>query len=431
MNVKLIKNFLAVTLICVCGSPNLFAQEAVDKTEKIAVLADGTEIKVTTATGAAIHAGSTKNVPRKVAIFVRNNAGREFENGMNRMRDQLTAQVSGEHYEVIDLRESVLAMDALSEALPMADGTAQVSREEDVQRKAALNRGTAGRPTADGRGATGDQKLLANTTIVRLAQNMDADYVLMLTLDKFNKSKKRYKSPNLDAPVVTEIYKLSASYKLLDGYSGGSIGGNTMVVTKSVRQTEGLVYELGEFADGLEEDLATKMRDDMLRNAKKWRTASKASSGIPVDFNVLAYSMDNTPIYLPKYDGNKEVLNEMVPAHLTVNVEIDGVMAGTTPCKLMLSPGLHKVRLLRQGHDDVAMTIKPNEGLILSVPMRMTEGESNRLRKTIDFMNQLTMQREINQAQVEQLQGEAEMLRNSGIKIDAKEMPKIEMKSLY
>jgi len=401
--------------------------------EKKTVLDDGTEITLSTTskTTVQVQAGSTKKVPRKVAIFVRNNAGKEFDNGATRIQDQLTAQVSGEHYEIIDFRDAVSAMAALAEALPTADGTDQVNREEDLQRKAAVNRGTTGKPTADGKGATMDQKMFANTSIVRLSQNMDADYLLVLTLDKFNKASKKYKSPDLDAPVITETYTLSASYKILDGYSGGAIGGNTLVASKAVRQTEGLQYELGEFADGLEEELATKMKDDMIKNIKKWREAAKALSGIPVMFNVLAYGMDNTPVYLPKYDGKKQVLNEMVPAQIMANVEIDGVMVGSTPCTLSVTPGLHKVRFERPGHDDVAMTIKPNEGLILSVPMRMTEGEANRLRKTIDFMNQLTMQREINQAHVERLQGEAQMLRQSGLKIDAKEMPKIEMKSLY
>lgn len=431
MKVKTNKKVYIPALLCACAALSGFSQAAAASPDKSAVLEDGTEITVSSTTKADIQAGSTKNVPRRVAVFTRNRAGREFEDGALRIQDQLVAQVSGADYEIIDYRDFVSAMAALAEALPMADGTEQVSREEDVQRKAALNRGTAGKPTADGKGATIDQKLHANTSIVRLAQNMDADYVLVLTLDKFNTSKKTYKSRNLDAPVVTEIFKLSASYKLLDGYSGASIGGNTIVVSKSVRQTEGLQYEMGDFADGLDEELAAKMKADMAKNVRKWRDASKAASGIPVVFNVLAYSMDNTPVYLPKYDGGKQLLNEMVPAQLTVNVEVDGVMAGSTPCTLTLSPGLHKVRLVRQGHDDVAMTIKPNEGLVLSVPMRMSEGESLRLQKTIAFMHDLTKEREISQAQVELLQGEAQMLRNSGIKIDAKELPKIEMKSLY
>jgi len=61
----------------------------------------------------------------------------------------------------------------------------------------------------------------------------------------------------------------------------------------------------------------------------------------------------------------------------------------------------------------------------------MTEGEMTRLQGSIEFMQKMTKEREMNQAQAELLQGAAQKLRQSGIKVDAKEMPNIEMKSLY
>ncbi len=401
--------------------------------EKKAVLDDGSEVTVlmTSKTSVKVQAGSTKRLPRKVAIFIRNNAGKEFEAGLVRMQDQLVAQVSGSQFEIVDHREFVSAMDALAEALPMADGVEQVAKEEVVQEIAAARRGTTGKPTADGKGATMDQKLHANTSIVRLAQNMDTDYLMVLTLDKFSKSRKTYKARDVDTPVVTETYLLSATYKLLDAYSGVSIGGNTLKASKSVRQTAGLQTELGDFADGLDEELVEKLKVDMLNNDKKWREASKASSGIPVQFVVHAYNMDNTPLYLPRYTGEKQMLNEMVPAQIMANVEVDGLAVGSTPCTLPMSPGMHKIRISRQGYDDVAMTIKPNDGMIVAVPMRMTEGEMKRLQSSIEFMQRMTKEREVNQAMVEVLQGEAQKLRQSGFKIDAKELPQIQMKSLY
>ncbi len=430
---------VAVVVVGISGCAFLGFSQSSDpvvvenKVEKSAVLDDGSEITVltTSKTSVKVQAGSTKRLPRKIAVFIRNNAGKEFESGLERMQDQIVAQVSGSQFEVVDHREFVSAMDALAEALPMADGVEQVAKEEVVQEVGAARRRTTGRPTADGKGATMDQKLHANTSIVRLAQNMDTDYLMVLTLDKFSKSKKTYKSRDLDTPVVTETYLLTASYKVLDAYSGGSIGGNTLKVSKSVRQTAGLQTELGEFADGLDDALVEKIKTDMLNNERKWREASKALSGIPVQFVVQAYNMDNMPLYLPRYDGEKQMLNNLVPAQIMANVEVDGLVAGSTPCTLPLSPGMHKIRISRQGYDDVAMTIKPNDGMVVSVPMRMTEGEMKRLQNSIEFMQRMTKEREINQAQVELLQGAAQELRQSGIRIDAKEMPKIEMKSLY
>ena len=431
--------FGVVFFVTLCAISVSYAQvvkeplQVENTVEKKAVLDDGSEVTVltTSKTSIKVQAGTTKRLPRKVAIFIRNNAGKEFEAGLERMQDQLVAQVSGGQFEIVDHREFVSAMDALAEALPMADGVDQVAKEEVVQEIGAARRGTTGKPTADGKGATMDQKLHANTSIVRLAQNMNTDYLMVLTLDKFNKSRKTYKSRDIDTPVVTETYLLSASYKLLDAYSGASIGGNTLKVSKSVRQTAGLQTELGDFADGLDDELVEKVKVDMLNNDKKWREASKASSGIPVQFVVHAYNMDNTPLYLPRYTGEKQMLNSLVPAQIMANVEVDGLVVGSTPCTIPMSPGMHKIRISRQGYDDVAMTIKPNDGMIVAVPMRMTEGEMKRLQGSIAFMQRMTTEREMNQTKIEVLQGEAQMLRQSGFKVDAKELPQIQMKSLY
>ncbi len=434
MNRMAFVTLLAITLCAIAFSHAQVVDEQVENTvEKKIVLDDGSEVAVlaTSKTSVKVQAGSTKRLPRKAAIFIRNNAGREFDADLARMQDQVVAQISGSQFEIVDHREFVSAMDALAEALPMADGVGQVANEEVVQEVGAARRRTVGRPTADGKGATMDQKLHANTSIVRLAQNMDTDYLIVLTLDKFSKSRKTYRSRDLDTPVVTDTYLLTASYKVLDAYSGGSIGGNTLKASKSVRQTAGLQVELGEFADGLDDALVEKLKTDMLNNERKWREASKALSGIPVQFVVQAYNMDNMPLYLPRYEGEKQMLNNLVPAQIMANIEVDGMTVGSTPCTITLSPGIHKVRISRQGYDDVAMTVKPHDGMIVSVPMRMTEGEMTRLQGSIEFMQKMTKEREMNQAQAELLQGAAQKLRQSGIKVDAKEMPNIEMKSLY
>ncbi|MEI7946300.1 MAG: PEGA domain-containing protein [bacterium] len=399
-------------------------------TIKTAKLDDGTEVSVDVTSKVTVKAGQ-KGLRRKTAIFVRNEAGATFASASKRIQTQLTAQVSGEHFEILDPQDIIYALAPLMEGLDMADGTKQALKEEAVMELFAARMGKANQPTANGRGATQDEKLRANTSPLRLAQNMDADYVLILSLDKFDKSKKTYKSKDLDAPLVTELYTLSASYRVLDGYTGASIGGGTLKATKSYRQTANIQIEPGEYADGLDEQMAEKLASDMKKNATKWREASLAASGIPVKFNVFAYNMDNTPIYLPVYDGQKKVLNETVPAQIEANIEVDGITLGTTPCTTPMTPGLHKVRFTRKGYDDVSMTVKPMQDMSLAVSMRMTEGESGRLRETIDFMHKITMERELNQAQVERLKGEAQMLRQSGFKIDSKKAPDTIMKSLF
>ena len=398
-----------------------------EKIVRRATLENGTEIVVDPSATAGIYATKGKGECRKIAIFTRNEAGEAFADAARRIQNQLTAQVSGEVFEILDPQDVILALAPLAESLQKADGVGQLAGEEVVMRWVAQRLGREAEGTADGRGASQDQKLLANTSALRLSQNMDADYLLMLTLDKFDKSRKTYKSKDLDAPVVTEVYKLSASYKILDGYSGASIGGNTLSVAKSYRQTSGIEIEPGQYADGLEEAVVEKLKADMLASASKWRQASKAASGILVEFKALAYTMDDMPVYYPKYDGATRVVAENVPLQIQAAVEVDGITVGMTPGKFALAPGLHKVRLTRQGFDDVAMTIKPVENAAFTFTLRMTEGEANRIQKTIAFTHALTVNRELSQAEVKRLEGEAKMLEQSGYRIDSKTAPNVQL----
>ena len=62
---------------------------------------------------------------RRVAIFMRNNAGEAFEEALPRILEQVSAQASGEEFEFIDFRDAVLAMQALPSAVKTADGVEQ------------------------------------------------------------------------------------------------------------------------------------------------------------------------------------------------------------------------------------------------------------------------------------------------------------------
>jgi hypothetical protein len=86
---------------------------------------------------------------------------------------------------------------------------------------------------------------------------------------------------------------------------------------------------------------------------------------------------------------------------------------------------MHKVRIRRVGYDDLTMTVVPSEGLALSVSMRMTDAEYARIKDSIEFMHRLTIEREQSQAMVAERLGHAKMLEQSGIRVEADEMPEV------
>jgi len=362
---------------------------------------------------------------------MRNNAGEAFDEALPRILQQVSAQASGGEFEFIDFRDAVLAMQALPSAVKTADGVVQVSKVSALQAVINAIHGKPAEKNLGGNGTTTDEELLAQTSIVRLAQQLEADYVMGVSLDSFRESSRDRNFG--EARWLEKTYTLTASYKLMD-FGGYSIGGGTVKVTRTQKKGEGDRSEMADYADGLDEDAAAKLAAEMKSKAKIWRQSSLAKSKIPVYFDVLAMSMDSQPMYVPKFDTNaaQVVLGTQVPARIAANVEVDGVTVGITDCTVPLAPGLHKVRFLRDGHDPVAMTINPYEGLKLVANMRVTEGEMKRIQSLQKFVNDLTVNRAINEAIVKQYEGQAEMLRNSHIRVDATNLPDVKiMKSLF
>lgn len=368
---------------------------------------------------------------RRVAIFAVNNAGSEFDEALPRILEHVSAQASGGDFEFVDYRDVVLAMQALRNAVKTADGVEQVTKVENLQVGINAKYGSKTDKNLGGNGTTTDEEFLAQSSIVRLAQQLDADYVMRLSLDSFRKSTRDRNFG--ESRWLETTYTLTTSYKLMD-FGGYSIGGGTLKVMRSEKKGEGDRSQMAEYADGLDEDAAAKLASEMKTKAKMWRQSSLAKSKIPVYFDVLAMSMDSQPMYVPKFDTNEAqvVLGTQVPARIAALVEVDGVTVGTTDCEVPLAPGMHKVRFLRDGHDAVSMTINATEGLRIVAPMRVTEGEMKRIQSLQKFVNDLTVDRKLSEAQVKLLEGEAEQLRNSHIRIDATNLPDVTiMKSLY
>lgn len=394
-------------------------------------LADGSEVTIEAKYKVDVKAKAPADpLRRRMAIFVKNTAGPQFDTAAQRLCTQVSAQAAGSDFEIIDYTETVTAIRPLLEGVQSAESVAQLDKTEVLYKMIENFYGKAAGSTAGGRNATQDEKLLANTSFTRLAENMSADYVMMLSLDRFSKTTKTLRDKHITGAVVNEIYKITGTYKVLDTYSGSAIGGGTVNAQRAVRQTAGSTIQFDDYGDGLEEDLAQNIVTNMKDNAQKWRLASLKSSGIKVTFVVTAYDMNNKPIYLPKYEGANNIVTDRIPATIAANIEIDGVTKGSTTCTIPLSSGLHKVRLSRPGYDDVAMTITPSEGLQIAVNLRMTEGEYARIKDTISFMQQLTIQRELSQAEVKRIEGHAKMLEQSGFRIDAKSLPNIQWRSL-
>ncbi len=389
--------------------------KSIAKTETMEIeLDDGSTIQVEADYNVKVNVTAPIELPpKKMAIFVENNTDKAgFNRAVKSLQNQIAAQVSGKQIEIISYEDAVKAIAPLAEDNAQADIIAGKEINKFYQKKGA-----------GGRNTTQDEKLLANTSRTRLATNMGADYVMLLSLDRFSKNMVTLKDDRFNGPQITDIYKISGTYRVLDAYTGSSIGGDAVRAEKKVRQNPGLTYEFGDFADGLEEELADEIADTILDDASEWRKASIEASGIPVRFITTANDANNQPVYFPSYDSDAIQTLNRVPVSMPANVEINGIAMGSTECTIPLMPGINKVRFTRPGYDDVTMSITPREGLSIAVNMRMTAAENERIKEAILFSHNLTKDRELNEAEVKLLEGYAEMLKNSGYRVDTKDAP--------
>jgi hypothetical protein len=341
---------------------------------------------------------------RRVAIFVKNNTGRrEFDRLAENFATRVRAKVSGRGYEIISDKEAVAAVAALPDAAKTADGIEFLWKRLGVQTVVNAITKNKSQKNLGGDGTTADERLLSQTSFVRLAQNLTADYVLFLSLDEYDDTEQKERIFG-ETSWLEKTFSLSGSYILTD-YSGFSIGGDSLDAKILQRTTAGDRSNVAPLKN-LPQKLADQVAKEMSANAAKWRNSSLATAKVDVEFDVLAHDQDSLPLYLPAFDPDaKEPVSfeREFPARVNAIVEVDGIAVGTTNCKVPLVRGLHKVRFQRDGHDDIHLTINVQEGLKIAPYMRMTEGEKNQLKKFRDELRAATKDATITHAKARAL----------------------------
>lgn len=379
--------------VALCAVESTAEQVHVAAEPTTVTLKDGSELTLNANYAVDLKVKEPTTLPaRKMAIFVRDGVveiGETFS-------EQVAALISSDQIEVLDYRDVVAAI----------------------------------APQVEASGKTMDQELLANTSRVNLAQNMGVDYVLILSIGDFDQEKRQLRDARFGkaidktgTTISTIISRLTASYRVLDAYTGTSIGGGMVKASKSRRVKAGLEITDTSSYEGLEEELAESLAEDILENAASWREVSAEKVGIPVSFSVAAYDKNNEPIYLPAYDGESPILRRETLATLAANVEVDGLAVGSTATAIPLTKGIHKVRISYPGYEPLTLHLTPREDMVVSVNLRMTQEEYDRIKDSITFMHSLTKDRELNQAEVKLLEGHAKALEQSGFRFDIKELP--------
>jgi PEGA domain-containing protein len=343
-----------------------------------------------------LFAADATNAPlRKVAIIVENHAGAQFNDKVSVLEDLLGNQIAGRGYSVISRDVVTSALSGQSNAL--------------------------------------DSALNDNTSALRLAQNLGADFILIPSLTSYGIQRKAYTGDVIATINVTHV--LRVSYKIVEAGAGGAIKGDTVTATKSIRQSASLLVEDTDTINGLLADAAGQLADAIAQNANS--LPSEVAKDKKVSFGIACTMSDprQQPILVSAVgispDNRVIVTNQPIAIQpMDVTVELDGVAIGSAPGVFQAQPGLHKLRLSREGFDTWERTVNVYDGQNMRIALQMSANGYARWMETTGFLSALDNKRKLTDAEVKKVEGIAKFFSESHYRVDTKENLKI-YNSLY
>ena len=346
-----------------------------------------------------------RDVQRKIAIIVQNRASGIMNDQVAVLEDLVSSRVAGKGF-------SVMSRDDVTRSM----------------RDYSTGKDPNGELTAL------DRSLEDNSSALRLAQNLGADYILVPSIISLGTQKINYNGNGIST--VNVAHRLRVSYKIVEAGQGGAVRGGAFVSEKTYRQTDGVQTERSDIVNELMDDAASQLADAIVQSATTL-PAQVAQANL-VTFSVSCTMTDprQQPILVSAMgitpDNHVVVTNQPIAVQaMDVTVELDGTALGSAPGTFQARPGLHKIRLSREGFDEWARTINVSDGQTLRVALQMSADGYARWADTTAFLAGLDSNRKLTDAEVKRIEGIAEFFKNSHYRVDTKENVHVTYKSLY
>ncbi len=362
---------------------------------------DGRQVTETTTVSTVRQEQSVKRTDHyRAAIFISNRAGESFDSKIMALEDLVTARITDRGMEV-------LSREAIADAMRAFDpAVASAKRPADSL----------------------DAKLTEQSSALRLAQGLGADYLLIASITSIGDRERALNAYGVNS--VTKETTLRLTYKILDGNTGGSLTADAIKVTAGTRQTENAAERNDDLLNDLFDQASEKLADSLSGRIAQRRIAPVSTAAALVS---LTIDIEAADLYVPDVRIDEEHTiriseSRLKIAPLQVTVEIDGVAVGTAPGTIQVRPGFSKLRLSREGYRPWERTINAVNGQTLHVSMELTDAAFARWKEATAFMNDLKNGAKLTDAQVKVLEGQAQMLRQSGFKVDTKDAPQINIR---
>lgn len=379
---------------------------------------------------AVVAAESQVNVPvRMAAIFVENRAGATLNDKVPVLEDFLSSHVTEKGLSVISREVAANALKTYANmevAVSTTKATAvKAAGAGGAATEAAVATAGGGEAQVSATPSVNklDQLLSDSSSALRLAQNLGADYLLVASITSLGSEKKSFKDGPLETVNVT--HSLRVSYKLLEGVQGGSLIGATVRATKTLRFTENSTTEDSDLVNGLLDDAATQVAADIERKIATVARPPTTPGLVEITVACGMQDLAQLPMSIPDIrvadDGTIIVTtNRLGIQVVNATVEVNGTAVGSTPGKFKVPPGLNKMKISREGFKDWERTVNFAEGQKFSVAMQMSEAGYARWKDNTTFLFGLKTGKKLTDATVKAIEGFAQLLRQSGYRVDTR-----------
>ncbi len=262
----------------------------------------------------------------RAALFVQNRGGAQLESKLDVFADLVATRLTDAGFEVMRAQD-VLDRWVESRGAEAAQGLRQAV--EVLQ--TAKAEGTVDGPSQE-------------ASALRVAQMMEADYLVMVSLISLGENRVRTQSYGVPQEVTTTT--LRVGLRVLEGDRGAQVYGDTIVVSEKVFQNSNLQVDAGDLLNSLLDrgagDLTARVRSSHERIAAAAPAARELAT---------------------------VMVNSSVPG---AAVEIGGVVVGTAPGTFQIRPGVHEVRVTREGYATWEKSVTFADGQVLDVPLELS-----------------------------------------------------------
>jgi curli biogenesis system outer membrane secretion channel CsgG len=335
---------------------------------------------------------TTHTKPIKLALFIRDVSPEVPDEKVSVLESYITAWLTNNQIAVINRAELLNAVSAFATA--------------------GANAGTG-----DPMNTMTDRLLSDQSSAVALARNLGADGLLIATITSLIEDRRQVRHPergNYD----NIFYTLDVQWNVLDGGTGGSIASGLAQANEGLRQTDTLrrTFNIDTLLRQDAQKIGEEVRVAMARPTTRRPTAVAEATGVQVR---IALSDLSVPEIIKQPNGEYIIgANRYQMEPMACNLIVDGMLAGTVPGVVPITPGPHKIRIERPMIESVEKFMVVRPGMNLTIPVALSvEGRRQWMEQT-QFFESLKNGAVMREAELAKARGLAKFLENSKLNID-------------